>query len=76
MVYAALAAGTDRGRDYHIFGVPDWLHRQPGTGVARVGLQWDAGQCSGADMPAVQSVVDPGGRASHYTGRLAAVSDI
>lgn len=76
MVYAALAAGTDRGRDYHILGVPDRLHRQPGAGVACMGLQRDARQCSGADMPAVQSVVDPGGRASHYTGRLAAVSDI
>lgn len=68
MVYAALAAGADRGRDYHILGVPDRLHRQPGTGVARVGLQRDARQCSGADMPAVQSAVDPGGRAGHFSG--------
>lgn len=76
MVYAALAAGTDRGRDYHILGVPDRLHRQPGAGVACMGLQRDARQCSGTDMPAVQSVVDPGGRGGYHPGRLVAVSDI
>lgn len=76
MVYAALAAGTDRSRDYHILGVPDWLYRQPGTRVARVGLQRDAGQCSGADMPAVQSAVDPSGCGGYHPGRLVEVSDI
>lgn len=76
MVHAALAAGADRGRDYHILGVPDRMHCQSGTGVARVGLQRDAWQVSGTDMPAVQFVVDPGGRGGYHPGRLVEVSDI
>ncbi len=70
MVYATLAAGTDRGRDYHILGVPDWLHRQPGTGVARVGLQRDARERPGTDMPAVYSVMDSGITGRDIHGRL------
>lgn len=76
MVHAALAAGADRGRDYHILGVSDRLHCQPGAGMACVGLQRDAGQCPGADLPAVQLVVDSGGCGGYHPGRLAAVSDI
>ena len=47
MVYATVAAGADRGRDYHILGVPDRLHCQPGAGVACMGLQRNAGNVLG-----------------------------
>ena len=76
MVYATVAAGADRGRDYHILGVPDRLHCQPGAGVACMGLQRNAGQCPGTNLPAVQLVVDSGGCGGYHPGRLAAVSDI
>lgn len=75
-MHAALAAGTDRVRDYHILGVPDRLHCQPGAGVACMGLQRNAGQCPGTNLPAVQPAVDLGGRGGYHPGRLAAVSDI
>lgn len=68
MGYATLAAGTDRGRDHYIIGVFNRLHCQSGAGVACVGLQWDAGQCSGTDLPAVQPAVGFGGRAGHHPG--------
>ena len=61
MVHAALAAGADRGRDYHILGVPDRLHREFGFQVGCLGLQRDAGQSLGADLSAVLCTVAAGG---------------
>lgn len=70
MVHATLAAGTDRDRDYHILGVPDWLHCQSGTGMECVGLQRDAGERPGTDMPAVYGVMDSGITGGDIHGRL------
>lgn len=70
MVYAALAAGIDRNRDHHITGICDRMHCQSGTGMECVGLQRDARERPGTDMPAVYSVMDSGIAGRDIHGRL------
>ena len=70
MVHATLAADTDRDRDYHIIGICDRLHCQSGTGMECVGLQRDAGERPGTDMPAVYGVMDSGITGWDIHGRL------
>lgn len=70
MVHADLAAGINWDWDYHILGVPDRMHCQSGAGMECVGLQRDAGERPGTDMPAVYAVMDPGITGGDIHGRL------
>lgn len=70
MVHAALAAGINWDWDYHIIGIRDRMHCQSGAGMECVGLQRDAGERPGTDMPAVYGVMDSGITSRDIHGRL------
>lgn len=70
MVHATLAAGINWDWDYYIIGICDRLYRQPGTGMERVGLQRDAGERPGTDMPTVYGVMDSSFTGGDIHGRL------
>ena len=70
MVHAALAAGINWDRDYHIVGICDRMHCQSGAEMECVGLQRDARERPGTDMPTVYGVMDSGITGRDIHGRL------
>ena len=48
--------------------VPDRLHRQSGSRLARLGLQWTSGQSHGADLSTVFCSVAAGGTGRDCSG--------